>query len=138
MMFPTIWPATYKFPVKVPSPEMIFPHRTFPFVLRTFDAMMTLAGGHDPPPPLDMKETGPPFVMLSHISTSLNYFFIKIASKSPNIATANMMYIFVFSPESHGTGSGRLFGRSGSSGTGMVSKRSRNMFRPRSWVRTLS
>jgi hypothetical protein len=71
--FPKILPPTYKFPVKVPSPEMIFPHRTFPFVFRTFDATMTLAGGHEPPPPpppppVDMKVMGPPFVIpSSHI-----------------------------------------------------------------------
>jgi hypothetical protein len=92
-VFPTMFPATYKFPVKVPSPEMIFPHRTFPFVLRTFDAMMTLAGGHDPPPPppVDVKDMGPPFVMLSHISIRLNYFFIKIARIRPSMAIAIMM-----------------------------------------------
>ena len=68
-MFPTIWPATYRFPVKVPSPEMIFPHRTFPFVLKTFEAIITFAGGHDPPPLADAEGMYPPLAMLSHISS---------------------------------------------------------------------
>ena len=66
-MLPTICPATYKFPVKVPSPEMIFPHRTFPFVFRTFDAIITFAGGQQAA--AAAANMGPPFVMLSHISS---------------------------------------------------------------------
>ena len=39
----------------------MFPHRTFPFVLRTFEAMTTFAGRH-------AGESGyPPLVMESHI-----------------------------------------------------------------------
>jgi len=66
---------------------MRFPTRRFAFVLRTFDAMITLAGGQDspltvidPPPNSDPLYLGGPFAMLSHISYS---FFIKIIESKP-------------------------------------------------------
>ena len=84
-------PATYKFPVKVPSTEIMLPAMTFPVVSRTFEAMMTFAGGHDPPP-LDAKNRGPPLAMLSHI---VYLFFTEIIIKRPAIATAPMIIILV-------------------------------------------
>jgi hypothetical protein len=68
MIFPVICPDTYKFPVKVPSTLMMLPAMTFPFVLRTFDAMMTLAGGQHCPVEAAAYDTGPPLAILSHIS----------------------------------------------------------------------
>jgi hypothetical protein len=58
-------PETYKFPVKVPSTLMTFPAMTFPFVDRTFDAMMTFAGGQGAH--AAATNLGGPFAMLSHI-----------------------------------------------------------------------
>jgi hypothetical protein len=48
-IFEIILPATYKFPVKVPSTAIMLPAMTFPSVFRTFEAMMTFAGGQHPP-----------------------------------------------------------------------------------------
>ena len=42
---------------------------TFPFVLRTFEAMVTFAGGHG----AHATARGPPFAMLSHIFLLLSY-----------------------------------------------------------------
>ena len=44
--FPVIFPPTYRFPVKVPSTLIRLPAMTLPVVLRTFDAIVTFAGGN--------------------------------------------------------------------------------------------
>ena len=112
-MFPKIFPAMYKFPVNVPSPVIKFPAKRLAFVCRTFDAMMTLAGGHDcpvtvkdPPPKSDPLYLGGPFAMLSHISYC---FFIKIIESIPITKTTITTVLNVGFP-GMATGSGRLTG----------------------------
>ena len=76
----------YRFPVNVPSVDITFPAMRLPFVDRTFDAIITLAGGQShaavPPPVLPSTDStlGCPFAMLSHISY---FFFIKIIVSKP-------------------------------------------------------
>ena len=94
--FPYKYPFTYKFPKNDPSLlEMRFPTRRFAFVLRTFDATITLAGGQVspltvkvPPPNSDPLYLGGPFAMLSHISYC---FFIKIIESNPISKTTIIM-----------------------------------------------
>jgi hypothetical protein len=88
-MFDTMLPDTYKFPVKVPSTEIMLPAMTFPSVFRTFEAIMTFAGGHDPP--LDGGRY-PPFAMLSHI---VYLFFTEIIIKRPTTAIPPTISILV-------------------------------------------
>ena len=87
-MFETILPATYKFPVKVPSTAIMLPAMTFPVVSRTFEAMMTFAGGQH----FSATALGPPFAMLSHI---VYLFFTDIIIKRPARATPPTMYSLV-------------------------------------------
>ena len=61
--FPVIFPPTYRFPEKVPSTLIRFPAMTFPVVLRTFEAIVTFAGGNT-----TMGQHEPPLSMLSLIS----------------------------------------------------------------------
>ena len=70
---PEISPVTRRFPVKVPSPAIILAHMTFPFVDRTFEAMITLdtQGPEPDPDPPAMTNVGAPFAMLSHMTLSI-------------------------------------------------------------------
>ena len=66
----------------------MLPAMTFPFVLRTFEAMMTFAGGHGG----IAAALYPPFAMLSHI---VYLFFTEIIIKRPAMAIPPTIIILV-------------------------------------------